>query len=215
MMRYYSNILLVLFLCFSSKFVDAYYRSQPVEEITIPNPSQQLHSSSLTNKDLTVTKNFKPLIAAGTTCSTGCPGGCDVTAGTSGKVMSAPMTLYHIYIGKTAADYASGVKFRTVIDSLAVGLQNTPGSPYMNILSGYTDTLGNTATRKFTFGGAYVYVNSSSTLTPATVAIAIGAAIKSNTGILMDTNAMYQVIFRGDYTYCKSATSCWGSNWCG
>jgi len=141
-----------------------------------------------------------------------------VTAGTSGKVMSAPMTLYHIYIGKTAADYASGVKFRTVIDSLAVGLQNTPGSPYMNILSGYTDTLGNTATRKFIFGGAYVYVNASSTLTEGTVANAIGAAISStNAGILMDTNAMYQIMFRGDYSYCTPAgvTDCWGSYWCG
>lgn len=151
-------------------------------------------------------------------CEIGCPG-CDVSAGTAGRVMSAPITLYHIYIGHTPSDYQAGVTFRTILDSLATGLQNTPNNPHLNILSGYKDSSGYQATQQFKFGGSYVYVHNSAVITESNIADAIGAAINdANSGIKMDSNAIYTLFFRGDSTYCfdyGGTPNCWASVWCG
>lgn len=61
------------------------------------------------------------------------------------------------------------LKFRTVLNSLAVGLQYTPNSPYLNIFSGYTDSHGNKATKQFSFGGSYVYTYASTALSETVV----------------------------------------------
>lgn len=205
------NLCFLIFMV-SGVFVDALYRVQKVNT----KSSQSIDSSFSNQRNPTVhtSKNIKEQEITKSSCFTGCPG-CSVTAGSTGKVMSAPITLYHIYIGRQTTDYSSNNKFRTVLDSLAKGLQNTPSSPYTNILSGYTDSYGNKPSKNFVFGGSYVYTSTSTTLSETIVAKAIGAAINSNTGITMSTKAIYSILFRGDFSYCDPSGSCWGVDWCG
>ena len=75
----------VIFFYLSS--LEALYRVQTRNEIKIPASTSNHINNSNSNNISFVRKNgkneFKPLVALGSTCDTGCPGGCDVTCGSS------------------------------------------------------------------------------------------------------------------------------------
>lgn len=93
-------LLLSLLLYISS--VKCFSRVQNHELIKLNSDGTTI--STITYKQ--ASKSVKVQAAVGSSCQTGCPGGCDVSAGNSGIVMSAPVKLYHLYIGHTASDYA-------------------------------------------------------------------------------------------------------------
>ena len=129
-------------------------------------------------------------------------------------LLTGQVTLYNIYVGKSSTDY-SGSTTPTIIGDFSSSFS---GSSYWSILEDYYSTIQGVPT--FVFGGnAFLGYNANTmSLSDSDVGPIIRNAIQQHSHWALTTNAVFAIIFRGDYSFCfQSNTSpmCWNTDWCG
>ena len=127
-----------------------------------------------------------------------------------GPLVTGSVTLYNIYVGLSPGDY-SGSTTPSIIENFSSSFSK---SSYWSILEDYYSNLRDVPT--FVFGGNAFVGHNSMTLTDSDVVNIIKYSIRNNPW--SENNAIYAIIFRGDFSYCtssKSSNSCWNTDWCG
>ena len=154
-------------------------------------------------------KNFKETTYSNA-CFKGCDGSCALT--NTGTVNHFPnIPIYHIFIGTEADDYKVGVKFYDVINQFGLNLQYS--SALYGTLSGYSDNNGSPSTT-FSYQNSYSIVVPSDSITDDDIVDGLNQLIQTGT-LTADPQAIYVILFRGDYKYNSAAGGGrWGMNFC-
>lgn len=137
---------------------------------------------------------------------------CNVAKNKADIINSPIINVYMIYFGYSSSDYFENSKsINSTASIIQRYIENVGGSTYSNMLTNFQVT--NQMAYK---GSAFLWNRNMTALTDSAVTNLIGQAITQNKWTV-ESNAIYQFIFRGDITY-KSNTlygQGWGSYWCG
>jgi hypothetical protein len=121
--------------------------------------------------------------------------------------MLGTVTTYHIFYGSSYSAASA------TASTLQYFVQNLAGSPYHNIQTTYYDGSCNRLSNSLSFGGNTYLPTTTTTINNAFVINTIVARL--NSGLPINTNAVYTFVFDGTFTFSDANYGTWLVNWCG